>query len=128
MQDLIRVHLEQYIIVLQAQYRAIQNDDTLSLEATVRAGQEELEMLRSLRSGLASLTPQENFIDTETDLTTRIRELHGEAQRLHFRNRKVLGEKTAIIAERLAEGTVVRSPQSVFRPATHGGNMVDVSV
>lgn len=113
-----RRHLERYLYVLERQYESIQLSDADTLEFYLRVGQETLSDLKAVQKvihGAGETLPEGDA------LMERVRRQHRANRDLLMCRRDELGRRIDLV-------NVPRRARSVFQVATHGGNMVDMSM
>lgn len=120
--------LDLYRDMLVVQERAIAEEDPSRIEETLKRIHEYLSHLHALKRAFDK-SPEKI---SQRMITTgeTIRKRYEEVRALQAANDAALTEKTAILKARASRGSqlLTNTGASVFRPAEHGGNMVDLSV
>lgn len=110
-------HLRRYLQILEYQHAAIEDGNTDALEFYLEESKEVLAALHAVQRVRAA--DNDDLLDE--DLMSRVRTQHRV-------NRDLLSRRRDDLGRQISELRVPPRARSVFQPASHGGNMIDMSM
>ncbi len=123
----VRDHLDRYLRILERQHQAIQTDDMDTLEFYLREGRETLAELQAVQAVVYAREKDSGDEELPQEREA-VQSLMERVRRQHRANRDLLVQHRDALGERISDIRVPAQARSVFQPATHGGNMIDMSM